>query len=488
VGVANSDGGKRPGGLGSSSLDCRRTFVHPSRHAGGELLEKHSVFGRDYCSAGLEGAGMKRRLVLQPELRELIARLSQHRPTLEKLGQRLSEVEYLELKAGLGREDVQVVRRFLPGEGEQQPVAAETKRRLLVQQHAMVREKNAAMLRLLEGIEADLERRGMSQRVWQHWPLEWGELLYDLGAHDSDCGIIGHSGGLAVVRRLLLGDGVTLDDRRLLGAHSPILRRALDAHGGTQFPRFFLPALHKLYELTLLARGGTAFEDAERDGWVVAALRPLGHAVELQRVAAERPLNEQEAALLTYAAATASSWLPGVQTLEPFLVQWTDMTQRERDLLWQRLGLDEEGARLHPLPPRHSFRAEQDALAHYALPGWEQKRGLPRYSTFEHPNGRSKTSEETKCNSGRTETEWDAANTPGLTRGGGKASKPGGKRPNKSRGAVVFCCPHRVIYGFHVMLRGESPRDVFAVLYTRLNREHLPRYLVYDNACALRNY
>jgi hypothetical protein len=122
------------------------------------------------------------------------------------------------------------------------------------------------------------------------------------------------------------------------------------------------------------------------------------------------------------------------------------------------------------------------------LPGWEQKRGLPRFSTFEHPNGRSKTSEETKCNLGKTETEWDAANTPGLTRGGGKGSKPGGKRPNKSKGAVVFCCPHRVIYGFHVMLRGESPRDVFAVLYTRLNREHLPRYLVYDNSCALRNY
>jgi hypothetical protein len=49
----------------------------------------------------------------------------------------------------------------------------------------MVREKNRAMLQLLEGIEADLERRGMSPRVWQHWPLEWAELLYDLGAHDS---------------------------------------------------------------------------------------------------------------------------------------------------------------------------------------------------------------------------------------------------------------------------------------------------------------
>jgi hypothetical protein len=363
---------------------------------------------------------MKRRLVLQPELRELIARLSQHRPTSEKLGQRLCEAEYVELKAGLGQEDVQVVRRFLPGEGEQQPVAAETRRRLLVHQRAMVREKNRAMLQLLEGIEADLGARGMSPRLWAHWPLEWGELLYDLGAHDSDCGIIGHSRGLAVVRKLLLGDGATLEDRRLAGAHSPILRRVLDAHGGTHFPRFFLPALHKLYELTLLARGGTGFEDAERDGWVVAALRPLGHAVELQRVAAKRPLIEQETALFTYATATARSWLPGVETLEPCPAQWTDMTQRERDLLWRRLGLDEEGARLHPLPPGHSFRAEQDALAHYALPGWEQKRGLSRYSTFEHPDDRSKTSDETKCNSGKTETEWDAANTPGLTRGGGK--------------------------------------------------------------------
>jgi hypothetical protein len=318
--------------------------------------------------------------------------------------------------------------------------------------------------------------------------LEWGELLYDLGAHDANCGIIGHSGGLAVVRRLLLGDGAALEDRRLLGARSPILRRVLDAHGKTHFPRFFLPALHKLYELTLLARGGTGFEDAERNGWVVAALRPLGHAFELQRVAAERPLNGQEAALLTYAAATARVWLPSVEMLEPSRAQWTAMSQGSRDLLWRRLGLDEEGGTLHPLPPGHSFRKEQDALGHYALPGWEQKRGLPRYSTFEHPHGRSKTSEETKCNLGKTEMEWDAANTPGLTRGNGKASKPGGKRPNKTRGAVVFCCPHRVIYGFHVMLRGESPRDVFAVLYMRLNREHLPKFLVYDNAYALRNY
>jgi hypothetical protein len=163
-------------------------------------------------------------------------------------------------------------------------------------------------------------------------------------------------GGLSVVRKLLLGYGAALEDRRLLGARSPILRRVLDAHGGTHFPRFFLSALHKLYKLTLLACGGTGFEDAERDGWVVAAIRPLGHAVELQWVAAERPLNGQEAALLTYAAATARSWLPGVKMLEPSPAQWTAMSQEERDLLWRRLGFDEEGGTLHPLPPGHSFR------------------------------------------------------------------------------------------------------------------------------------
>jgi hypothetical protein len=38
------------------------------------------------------------------------------------------------------------------------------------------------------------------------------------------------------------------------------------------------------------------------------------------------------------------------------------------------------------------------------------------------------------------------------------------------------------------MLQGESPRDAFMVLYTRLRREDLPETLVYDNACALRNY
>jgi hypothetical protein len=81
VGLANCDGGRRPGGLGITTLDARRTMLHTSRFANGELLEKRSISGADYCGAGLEGGGMKRKLLLQPELREAIARLSRHWPT-----------------------------------------------------------------------------------------------------------------------------------------------------------------------------------------------------------------------------------------------------------------------------------------------------------------------------------------------------------------------------------------------------------------------
>jgi hypothetical protein len=151
VGISNSDGGKRPGGLGSTSHDFRRPFMHPGRSADGAPFEKQSVAGRDYCAAGLEGGGMKRRLVLQPELRELIARVSRHRSASEKLGQPLSEAEYLGLKGALGKEDVQLVTKFVEGDGAEGPVPADTRRRLLVEQRQMVQGKNRAMLRLLEG-------------------------------------------------------------------------------------------------------------------------------------------------------------------------------------------------------------------------------------------------------------------------------------------------------------------------------------------------
>jgi hypothetical protein len=203
-----------------------------------------------------------------------------------------------------------------------------------------------------------------------------------------------------------------------------------------------------------------------------------------------RPLTLDERKCLEQARVLANKLLPGVENLAPSPQQWEAMSTTERTLLWERLGRDEEGVELHELPAGHNFRAEQDALAHYNFPGWRQRRGLPQFSSFEHTDGRSRSSAEFKCATGKSITEWDSENVPGLMKGGGKSSKKGStaKRPNRSRGVFVICCPHRVIYGFHVMLRGESPWNPFAVLYTRLRREDLPEVAVYDSACSLRNY
>jgi hypothetical protein len=189
--------------------------------------------------------------------------------------------------------------------------------------------------------------------------------MYDLGAHDSDDGVIGHSDGLAVVRELLLEKDASVEDRRQLGEHSPILRRVLDAQGGLRFPAFFPPALHHLYELTLLARGNTGYGDGMLEGWVVASLWPLERAVELQHLSQERgPLPEAEALLLADARTAVRNLLPGVEGSQPSALQWEAMSELERGVLRGRLGRDEEGDRMHPLPPGHTFRAEQDALGH----------------------------------------------------------------------------------------------------------------------------
>ncbi|GAQ83542.1 hypothetical protein KFL_001520120 [Klebsormidium nitens] len=489
VGLASSDGARKPGGLGSSTLDARRTFTHPSRDSAGQLFEKRSISGRDYCGAGLEGGGLKRKLLLQPELREAIARLSQNRPKDEKLGQRLSRVEFEGLLDGLAHEDARIVKRFGPGEAEG-PLPEDGRRRLLVEQQTMVRDRNLAVFELLTGIQADFQRRGRNPNLWESWVGEWTELLYSLGAHDADEDLIG-SGALHVVKRLLLGGEATLEDRRDLARDAPILRRLLDAYGGSSFPTFFFRTLHELYLLALLSRGAAGFEGEGRLGWIHEAIQPFDRAVTLLREAKARPLSIEERRQLDDARGLANELLRGVEKLKPSSEQWGRMSAAERLLLRERLGKDENGGDLQPLPVGHSFREEQDTLACYSLPGWEQKRGLPYYSNFEHPDGRSRTSEEFKCATGKSMTEWDAEHVPGLVKGAGKLSGKKGsksKRPKRCRGAFVFCCSHRVIYGFHIMLRGESLRDAFTVLYTRLRREDLPEVLVHDNACALRNY
>ncbi|GAQ85302.1 hypothetical protein KFL_002280170 [Klebsormidium nitens] len=342
---------------------------------------------------------------------------------------------------------------------------------MLAKQRTMVRDQNLAVFELLTGIQADFERRGLSSDLWQRWVGEWTELLYSLGAHDSDEALIG-PGALHVIRRLCLGGEATREDRRDLAKDAPILRRILDSCGGLTFPAFFMRVLYHLYLLVLLAQGGTGFESEGRRGWVHEAIDSFKRAVDLLTEARARPLSIDERRHLDEARGLANELLPGVER--------------------ERLGRDEEGHELHPLPAGHAFRAEQDVLACYPFPGWEEKRGLPWYSSFEHPDGRSKSSEENKCATGKLMTEWDAENVPGLVKGAGKPSglKKGSKskRPKRTRGGYVFACPHRVIYGFHIMLRGESPRDAFVVLYTRLRREDLPEVLVHDNSCALRNY
>jgi hypothetical protein len=449
VGLTNSDGGKRPGGLGSMTLDARRTMLHPSKFATEELLEKRSISGLDYCGAGLEGGGMKRKLLLQPELREAVARLSQHRPTDEKLGPRLSKAGFLSLLDGLAHEDPRVVKGIGPGEAEG-PLPEDGKRRLLTEQQTMVRDRNLAVYELLRGIQADFEARGMNPNLWESWVEEWTELLYSLGAHDSDEDLIGGA-ALGVIRKLLLGGEASLEDRRQMGEAVPILRRILDAYGGLTFPAFFMGTLHQLYLLTLAARGTTGFEVEGEFRWVYQTIRPFDEAVWLLREARRRPLSQEESGRLEKACALANELLPGVKNLAPSPQQWRSVSERQRGLLWDRLGRDEEGVELHPLPKEHALRVEQDALAHYSFLGWEQKRGLPQYSSFEHSDGCSQSSEEFKCATGRSITDWDSENVPGLVKGGGKGGKKGGgaaKRPNRSRGVFVFCCSHRLIYGF----------------------------------------
>ncbi|GAQ83652.1 hypothetical protein KFL_001560190 [Klebsormidium nitens] len=309
VGLASADGGQKPGGLGSSSLDARRTFCHPSQTSTGELLEKRPISGRDYCGASLVGGGLKRKLLLLPELREAHARLSQHRPQDGKLGERLSKTEFGALLNGLAHENPQTVKRFGPDEAEGS-LPEDGRRRMLADQRTMVRDRNLAVLELLTGIQADFERRGLSPDLWLHWVGEWTELLYCLGAHDSDEDLIG-VGALHVIRRLLLGGEATLEDRRDLARDAPILRRILDAYEGLAFPAFFTRTLYHLYLITVFSRGATGFEADGRRGWVHEALDPFDRAVNLFREARARPFSIEERRQLDEACGLANKLLPG---------------------------------------------------------------------------------------------------------------------------------------------------------------------------------
>jgi hypothetical protein len=109
-----------------------------------------------------------------------------------------------------------------------------------------------------------------------------------------------------------------------------------------------------------------------------------------------------------------------------------------------------------PSPSARAFFLQGAAHARLLpLTGWEQKRALPQYKPFEDELGRSiQGSEEHRCRSGLTVGRFDAEVA---SKGGSKSAK---RLQNHTKGGFVFCCPHRVIYGFHEMLRGESPRDL----------------------------
>jgi hypothetical protein len=313
-------------------------------------------------------------------------------------------------------------------------------------------------------------------------PHKWAELLYTLGALFSvsdDSNLIQHGKALRVVRKLLHGGAANDDDRVVLSEHSPILRRLLDQYGD-RFPQFFHPAPHHLYRLTLFARGAMGL-GVGRAGWALLAIEGLDVCVWLQREPKSLSFEQQQA--FDYWAARTNALLPGVESLSPPAPHEYALLPPERILLNDRLGLEADGSELGPLPQDHPYCREQRELGCYPLPGWQQKRPLPQYEPFEDDLGRSlEHTEEHRCRGGLTVGEFDA----------NVALESGIKKTKRlqrhTKGGFVFCCSHRVIYGFHVMLRGESPRDPFTVLYTRLNRHDLLTYLVYDNACKLRAY
>jgi hypothetical protein len=97
AGLACADGGQQKGGLAGTDAAQVRPFTAPSRDSLGVNVQKVMKAGVNYLAALLTGAGLKRRLVHQPELQTLLARFSGHHPADPELGKHLSEHEYREL-------------------------------------------------------------------------------------------------------------------------------------------------------------------------------------------------------------------------------------------------------------------------------------------------------------------------------------------------------------------------------------------------------
>jgi hypothetical protein len=321
-----------------------------------------------------------------------------------------------------------------------------------------------AMRWLVEGIEAEAEAdRKHNDRpdkavILQRFPERWKEIIYDLNSHDEDCKILQTEHSLRVARRILVGDRVTEQDRLDWGKESPILRRLLDSYEG-RLPSFFMGVLKALYKSSIYGRGGAAYSVWTGKAWdrfhkASWWLDPHSYwwdpfsKPQWDKYPNPPPPNPESKAAAHRA----------MDALERFSNEAELLGEAERGLLRENLG--ETG------PALGDFTSDGEDLCWY--PFWDKKRPLPYYAEFETAKGMSQTAE-ARC-------------------AGNASVDDRQKKLPHTRGLYVWCCPHRVLYGIHIMLRGESQRDPFAVLYTRFNRNELPRVLINDCSCSDQNY
>ena len=53
---------------------------------------------------------------------------------------------------------------------------------------------------------------------------------------------------------------------------------------------------------------------------------------------------------------------------------------------------------------------------------------------------------------------------------------------------IMTClCPRKVVYGFSMMLGGESPQMIFDIIMTRFPSNYNPN-IIYDNSCKTKEY
>jgi hypothetical protein len=435
---------------------------------------------------------MRRRVIIEPELRQCVCRWSQHRPwgeinmildeedgslrvdpegapaapsskpsKVEKVGTKLTEEEYILMKRKFANPDVARVLVVEEQEGDE-----EKRRRMTSETRTLVKDRNMAMTMLIEGIESELLLHNPGAKVWEECPKHWSEFLFDLGSHTPDDNIIQTESCLRVVRGVLLRGVLTEEGHSCLNLKAPIVGRLFDhfRKAGLPLPFFAVPVLFQLYKLAVWGRGGVGL-----GAWADDALVKMDKAYQVALKVNYNFSNlAEDQAAVRACFAEADEAMDRLERFDPP----PGISANEATRLQKALGHDAE--------PLENFLNEGESLCDH--PFWSKKRGLPRYVNLEDEVGKSKTaSEEHKCSSGKTIMEVNAAEV--LKE---KERQKGKKAP--TRGGYIFVCPHRAYYGMHFMLRGESTRDMFAVLFTRFHRHQLPDFVFADNNCIGQNY